>query len=991
MLSSIPAAEEPADCFMKAYEFFIIGPNLEVPRIHAVLPTPYDYGKLCGVLEERLGMRVGAIEDIRVHDVEKNLWCDARDVEPREKAKLWVRHTDGPPMLSRELVPSGSKEFVDCRSLLEEYIKPFTASTPGARVSVSKVEQLCNAEHEHLYQTRRRELNDTENVALLTVGGDKDTLKNIATHGFQLPTEATPFGRAALVFGSNIRSVGEGGLPSPNVTNKLLLCEAALGIPKITHGAAPSTTLAELTNEGFDALIQPLNPHEPHDVEYTALYHPHQAIPRFIVTYNIEYIDPSMLCPVTGELYKLVEKTSGKLECLRCAVGEASKKSVEYEPVEDAASREKTRFLTQQDDLSSVMVKLKKEYADVEVLVDDANRSFESLVERVALSVHAAQDKLLAMGSSLLDAARTQHQNVRGLLDQHLAKLQTTEARAFEVHQMLSEALSLSSDVHFHKGLQRFKQIRAELQLPAAVLAEDASVQDNLAFLKHASVDVSAVLKACEHLKLDQPGRPPNSRRPIPLNESANETLSLHSNTFANTKTDLSRLSRMPPSEMLPEPASEPADPPSARGSSSPGYAVQKVSRRAPAGGKEWNPPPVSVDAGTVLSRQEAESGRRTRKILLAFGRNDEGQLGLGGSPMVNRLQEVALSAHACVVTMGCGAKHTVCAANDARIYAFGCNTHGQLGLGHKTAVHTPTPLFSLGGSDVRCIACGDEHTLLLTNGNAVYSWGRNDQGQLGLGHVDDQDTPWQVAALGDLKVDGVAAGANHSVCLAQGRTEVYTWGCNRHHQLGVGNAASLAYSTVPQRVELPLPLGERIACLAVGGFHTLVLGDARKSVFVWGRNDDSRLGLGHDTATATPRLLASLADPGDPIETVSAGRHGSCAKTMSGQLYSWGTGQLFPSTLPTVVSHLTSLSVPFCSVGTEHLLALTAEGQVFALGEGKNGQLGPPATYASQPRLLQLPSKLTRTRHRVLEVHAIGNQSFIVVAVSGSGPMYRP
>lgn len=67
-------------------------------------------------------------------------------------------------------------------------------------------------------------------------------------------------------------------------------------------------------------------------------------------------------------------------------------------------------------------------------------------------------------------------------------------------------------------------------------------------------------------------------------------------------------------------------------------------------------------------------------------------------------------------------------------MFAWGNTTNGELGLGgiEDEQILTPRQLEWFGADDVTEIACGDNHTLLLTKDGKVYSCGNNDYGQLG-------------------------------------------------------------------------------------------------------------------------------------------------------------------------------------------------------------------------------------------------------------------
>ena len=87
------------------------------------------------------------------------------------------------------------------------------------------------------------------------------------------------------------------------------------------------------------------------------------------------------------------------------------------------------------------------------------------------------------------------------------------------------------------------------------------------------------------------------------------------------------------------------------------------------------------------------------------------------------------------------------------KVFVFGCNDYGQLGLGTKKHVSRPQRVEALLGKCVHHVSCGYYHTVALCSTNwdgehEVYAWGCNDYGQLGLGHTQHQLLPMQVHRL---------------------------------------------------------------------------------------------------------------------------------------------------------------------------------------------------------------------------------------------------
>eukprot|EP01060_Flectonema_neradi_P034948 TRINITY_DN6279_c0_g1_i1.p1 TRINITY_DN6279_c0_g1~~TRINITY_DN6279_c0_g1_i1.p1 ORF type:complete len:957 (+),score=177.36 TRINITY_DN6279_c0_g1_i1:1-2871(+) len=952
------------------FEFFIVGPPLKNPITFITLNgNVFSNQQLLGALEDALDLRVGSIEEARYKNIDTGTWDDCSSLPPPKKCKLWVKVNDAPAMLAKELIPNGSREFCDCRKILFDYLSPFLSSRPQARVALTKAEQLTNAESEHLYQVRRRQLNDPDNLRLLPVGGKKDVLKGISERGFQLPQEPNHFGRGAMVFGSNIRSVGE-DVPEVSGSNKLLVCEVVIGVPKVATGPSPSVLLEELTAEGYDSLVLPANAHEEFGISYTVLYHPHQAVPKFMLTYSLEYLDPTTLCPVSGDEYTLVSKATGKLECLKCAV---KMKDIEFEPLEMAAAREKGRFTNQQDELSTHLQKLRKEYQHIEMLNDACNNATDIAVERVSHSVNLVTERVRQAGVLLIEKARNRQQGVREKLDSYLVELQKVESNFYAVHDHLNSALSMQSDIQFQKGIAMLKTTSEQLQMPISILSSEPEIVRTIEELQHSTVDISKLLAECDSITLD------HTLGEDVTKDQDNATAATTTVTHYTTQS-------------VPAPVSDPGDPPIIIDSvPALDQGIRSLSQQLP----ELS----QVQSKFILTLAEAESVTHSKRILLAFGKNDLGQLGIANQSAITFPSFTSISSHHAhmsstiatnsIVLVAAGMSHTLCLTTDGRVYSFGSNTKGQLGLGHKTSTTTPTPIYSLSGSEVVQMACGDEHSLVLTTDNKVYSWGRNDRGQLGLGTTNDQDTPWVMTSLSDVVVTVIKAGAYHNACLSAAG-EVLVWGCNRSHQLGVGSSTTVAYCTMPQKVAVPST--SKITVLELGGYHSVVMADSRSQIFVWGENSDARLGLGHSSVVASPRLLASLCNTTDLVKSISTSRFGTSVHTDSGRYLSWG-GEGFPSQMPSTIPSLDHLNIPKSSRGIDHTLLLTSDGQVFCFGANLHGQLGlgdERTSGSSTPELLRLPSSITKHRHRVLDVIACCHHSFVIVAVAVSAPSHR-
>lgn len=72
----------------------------------------------------------------------------------------------------------------------------------------------------------------------------------------------------------------------------------------------------------------------------------------------------------------------------------------------------------------------------------------------------------------------------------------------------------------------------------------------------------------------------------------------------------------------------------------------------------------------------------------------------------------------------------------------------GRLGHGDSNDVFMPQQIAFFSGMPIKQVACGDTHTLAITDDGALYSFGRNQNGQLGHGNTSDVLSPKLVEGL---------------------------------------------------------------------------------------------------------------------------------------------------------------------------------------------------------------------------------------------------
>lgn len=91
-------------------------------------------------------------------------------------------------------------------------------------------------------------------------------------------------------------------------------------------------------------------------------------------------------------------------------------------------------------------------------------------------------------------------------------------------------------------------------------------------------------------------------------------------------------------------------------------------------------------------------------------------------------------------------------------------------GLNSKNLIEpVPRMVKTLGTSVVVQVACGMSHVIALTNDGKLYSWGSNSEGQLGLGtDVRNEIKPKLISSLAGVPISFIACGGYHSLAISK-------------------------------------------------------------------------------------------------------------------------------------------------------------------------------------------------------------------------------
>ncbi|MDO8186118.1 hypothetical protein Q5424_08605 [Conexibacter sp. JD483] len=228
-------------------------------------------------------------------------------------------------------------------------------------------------------------------------------------------------------------------------------------------------------------------------------------------------------------------------------------------------------------------------------------------------------------------------------------------------------------------------------------------------------------------------------------------------------------------------------------------------------------------------------------------------------------------------VAVSAGITHACALLDDGEVRCWGANDSGQLGIGRNSgddvrigdqAGEVPLPV-DLGGARATAVSASNFFTCALIENGDVRCWGSNAYGQLGLGDKVTRGAREAPGSLPAVALGGRAVAVNsgrYHVCALLENGEMRCWGRNNDGQLGLGTVANLGDDELPSSAPaVALGAGRTAVAVTPGSGHTCaVLDDG--GVRCWGTGDDGRLGTADtikvgDDEPASEGPLAGLGD----------------------------------------------------------------------------------------------------------------------------------
>lgn len=346
------------------------------------------------------------------------------------------------------------------------------------------------------------------------------------------------------------------------------------------------------------------------------------------------------------------------------------------------------------------------------------------------------------------------------------------------------------------------------------------------------------------------------------------------------------------------------------------------------------------------------------------LGVRDDGTLfGWGAkTPLLGKFNEVSIFTYSWS-QLSSGFNHSAGIRADDRMYVWGINPYGQIGNNSTATATRPSPvtivetigLLTNYYNFFKGLSTSSDSTFAITTDGKLFSWGRNDRGQLG-------NSNWGFSVSSPVQIGTsswavVSSGLNHTLAIdAVGR--LFSWGVNDSSQLGNGDTINRSS---------PVLLGSSSWSFVSAANDQSFAIDTAGRLFAWGENGMGQLGLPITTSWKTIRGMS----------------RSTMLLSYDGILYGQGYDSDGAGTGPTRSSPVQIGTAPYYAYASgtswnqvagdyESILALRTDGTLFAWGLNTDGQLGIDIAGPFVTRPTQVTGSWTMVSHSENQTLAI-------------------
>ncbi len=333
---------------------------------------------------------------------------------------------------------------------------------------------------------------------------------------------------------------------------------------------------------------------------------------------------------------------------------------------------------------------------------------------------------------------------------------------------------------------------------------------------------------------------------------------------------------------------------------------------------------------------------------LWAWGSNLYGKLGIGLTSVQKSFTNTpTLVNNGPWKSVAIGYDHTLGLKEDGTLWAWGRNNIGQLGQGAADVNQHPLPLLVTGPWSatgyVKSIGANHFASFVINNNDEIFGWGENARGELGIGNTtspiltptqeDSASTNWK----------GIYAGAYHMIAVKTDNS-LWSWGVNDNGELG-NNTTNAGGGDQSQDKDFPVQVSGSItdaSIIAVGAYHTLIV-RANGSLWGWGYNGFGQLSL----PTSGSKIIVPTLISSDSWKNVNGGAYCSGAVKSDNSLWTTGKNSSGQLGLGDTTNRSSLTQVGYSHIWTNVLAAggmmygFMSNDEIWTWGNNQNGQLG--------------------------------------------------
>lgn len=304
---------------------------------------------------------------------------------------------------------------------------------------------------------------------------------------------------------------------------------------------------------------------------------------------------------------------------------------------------------------------------------------------------------------------------------------------------------------------------------------------------------------------------------------------------------------------------------------------------------------------------------------------------------------------------------YAIILTDDGKVYSWGKNNQGQLGLGHTKNENKPKLIQFPNNAKIKCVSSTSSSSMAIDEEGNLYVWGSNEFCQLGIPDDNNILEPRKVTIYcntkkKELKVKKVFCSIIGSMVITED-DKLYSCGWNDFYSLGVDNFELCNLSII----SLPNDVG--VKSIEFLDRHSFVIG-VDGSVYSCGLNEYYQLGLekGYEVFFFKRVCLPEKSK----VIKVSSTDYNVIALTDNGELYSWGkntngqlgTGDKEDNKIPIKISLPNGIKAKDVLTTKNNSFSIGEDGNLYAWGKFKHRELkGEKDIEELHPKLISFPN----------------------------------